>query len=223
MVRAEASSRGEPRVAENDIEPDPDLDLTKIHKPSYTRDGDHKVFVQSLIEAACHGGPIIEIGVWHGDSTRCILDVFDALNKPLHLVSVDPSPLAENHWMRAVRHHRKTYNLRFILDKSLKASEKISVDPVWIYIDGCHCYECARADMDTWGPRVQDGGFMVFHDTDPVYTYDKRTPPHNHNGVRRIFGANAALLTSKVIRERFELYSCYEDGTYPGHRIYRTR
>jgi predicted O-methyltransferase YrrM len=34
-----------------------------------------------------------------------------------------------------------------------------------LYIDGAHRYRPARADIDTWGARVSDGGVMLIHDS----------------------------------------------------------
>tara|TARA_Y100000034_G_scaffold136839_1_gene216252 strand:- start:1989 stop:2957 length:969 start_codon:yes stop_codon:yes gene_type:complete len=34
----------------------------------------------------------------------------------------------------------------------------------WIYIDGCHMYECVKADMTAYFPKVKKGGLIAGHD-----------------------------------------------------------
>jgi len=33
-----------------------------------------------------------------------------------------------------------------------------------VYIDACHSYDCVRADIEAWRPKVKPGGVMAFHD-----------------------------------------------------------
>lgn len=54
---------------------------------------------------------------------------------------------------------------------SYKMAEQIPDDSLgMVYIDGDHTYEGARADIDSYWPKLVDGGLMFFHDfRNPTY------------------------------------------------------
>jgi hypothetical protein len=33
-----------------------------------------------------------------------------------------------------------------------------------VYIDACHSYDCVKADIEAWAPKVKPGGIIAFHD-----------------------------------------------------------
>lgn len=38
----------------------------------------------------------------------------------------------------------------------------------WVFVDGCHCAQCVRRDLESYAPLLADGGEMVFHDAAPL-------------------------------------------------------
>lgn len=40
----------------------------------------------------------------------------------------------------------------------------------FIYIDGCHLYECVKNDINHWRPFVKEGGIIGGHDYHPVFS-----------------------------------------------------
>ena len=42
----------------------------------------------------------------------------------------------------------------------------------WLFIDGCHVYEEAKQDWEDYGPLVNRGGLVLFHDIALVRRYE---------------------------------------------------
>lgn len=49
-----------------------------------------------------------------------------------------------------------------------------------VFVDGDHCYEGVKGDIDNWTPRIPVGGIIIFHDYRPQPRDEKRL-----EGVRR--------------------------------------
>jgi hypothetical protein len=118
-----------------------------------------------------------EIGVWKGQFSKILLDTVE----PKMLYLIDP-------WEGDVMSGDKngndivTINLddyfisniipefSFIHNcKVLKAESNIlqlfpdeHLD--WVYIDGCHEYECIQHDLEVSLPKVKQGGYILGHD-----------------------------------------------------------
>ena len=61
-----------------------------------------------------------------------------------------------------------TKNLRSYIHplkgKSAEVAKKFTEPIDLIFIDGDHSYEGVKADVESWLPKVKDGGIVVFHD-----------------------------------------------------------
>lgn len=198
---------------------------------------EHRLFLQSLVDTCSSriSGDFVEIGVHRAQSTLCVLQVLRRLKSNRNLYSID-HPLAESRVAPKWREATRPYNNAKLIFKS-------SHDPVvlkrfrdvaWLFIDGCHCFECALSDIDLWGPKVTIGGYMVVHDTSTKRNYQKtdfcldawdslpeacRTEGAK-SVVRRLWGVEPALQMSKVIRDRFQIEHC-DDIHGAGIRIYK--
>jgi hypothetical protein len=55
----------------------------------------------------------------------------------------------------------------FINELSYKAVQWLPSELHWVFLDGCHCYECVWRDIAVYAPRLVHGGELVFHDASP--------------------------------------------------------
>ena len=61
----------------------------------------------------------------------------------------------------------KYSTIKHIKKDSESASKDFSDETFdFIYIDGCHDYECVYRDIEIWKPKIKSKGFMSFHDID---------------------------------------------------------
>jgi len=109
-------------------------------------------------------GLIVEIGSWKGRSTICLAKGSKAGNRA-NVFAVDS-------------HNGGTYKefLGNIQDLDVadivipirRSSEDASKDwtmPIdFIFIDGCHEYECVKRDFESWYPNIKRKCIMAFHD-----------------------------------------------------------
>jgi hypothetical protein len=124
---------------------------------------------------------VVEIGSWKGKSTYCIarglrsgtihaIDPFDASgeaeSKAIYSKKRGAQPLVEQ--------FRENLRSRGVLDK-------VAVHPGYsqefagrfpaidlLFIDGDHSREGCAFDFDTFSPALKPGGYLAFHDFDPV-------------------------------------------------------
>ncbi len=128
------------------------------------------------------GGVAIEIGVWHGDFSRTILDLI----KPEKLYLIDPwaNVSDESHseafvgrtedgkmeriYSKVQKRYAKEIRagqVEIIRDWSVPALagfKPASID--FAYVDGDHSYEGVKADLAALFPKMRLGGVMAFDD-----------------------------------------------------------
>ena len=172
--------------------------------------GKHAQVVYDLLRAA--DGPMnkgVEVGVFHGSTAANLL----ALMPDLQLYGVDPWATYESdaeqsrpdhvqqisdtqtlHWGLPIALRTLGVNLRRwhpIRLSSVKAAgcfEDGELD--FVFIDGEHSYEAAKADIETWWPKVRSGGILMGHD------YDRQRFP----GVCRAVDEFAQSKQARIIR-----------------------
>lgn len=75
----------------------------------------------------------------------------------------------------------------------------------WVWVDGCHCFDCVKKEIDAWAPLIVPGGFLLFHDCSPVY--DPTKPDQEYHGKEAVpFGVIEAIEKSPIVAEEFELW-----------------
>jgi len=121
-------------------------------------------------------GNIVEIGCAFGNSSVCLVGA--AHEKGCHCYLIDPLNLNDEDYY--LGHEAAKINEEPLL-KELRALNlrnywtyfknysweiaKIFKDPVsFLFIDGCHVYECVKRDWDDWSPKVIKNGIIVMHD-----------------------------------------------------------
>ena len=125
------------------------------------------------------GQQIVEIGSFRGRSTIVL-----AASAPdgVAIVAIDPHA-GTDRGPKELRgfeleahsdHDAFTANLaaagvsdrvRHVREFSKVAHDAVAGSPTVLYIDGAHRYAPARADIRSWGARVERGGTMLIHDS----------------------------------------------------------
>ena len=172
--------------------------------------GKHAQVVYDLLRAA--DGPMnkgVEVGVFHGSTAANLL----ALMPDLQLYGVDPWATYESdseqsrpdhvqqisdtqtlHWGLPIAlrtlgvNARRWYPIRLPSVQAAHCFEDGELD--FVFIDGEHSYEAAKADIETWWPKVRSGGILMGHD------YDRQRFP----GVCRAVDEFAQSKQARIIR-----------------------
>ena len=136
---------------------------------------------KSVVNLFPSGSKFVEVGSWKGKSSAFMAVEIANSSKKIEFYCVD-------HWLGSVEHcdknnhayepeiHRLyeifTENMDPVKDyytplrmSSLEASQKFedkSLD--FVFIDASHEYEDVCIDIDTWKPKVKNGGFFAGHD-----------------------------------------------------------
>jgi predicted O-methyltransferase YrrM len=136
---------------------------------------------------------LVEIGVWHGVTTRRLRSVMSGDGE---LWAVDPYRVGQLGFSApqiiARREVGKERNgsVRWVRQTGVEAAGmRISEGamPVdFIFIDGNHSYEGLRADWEAWRPLVAPGGIVALHDSCSSAT-------------RRIEEAGSVVFTREVV------------------------
>ncbi len=127
------------------------------------------------------GGVVAEIGTFRGDFSQAILD--NAEPECLHLIDPWDYQEKENYQVdesnvSKEEHEENFDHVRQIFKKEIAAGRivlhrKMSVDAAkdfpdrtfdWIYVDGDHTYDAVSADLETFAPKVKQGGLILGHD-----------------------------------------------------------
>jgi predicted O-methyltransferase YrrM len=115
---------------------------------------------------------LVEIGVWHGVTTRVLRSVMDP---SATLYAVDPFPpgrlrfsfqyLIAHREVGAVRNGQVVW-VRETGEEAARRHRAQGLPPVdFIFIDGDHTYDGLRVDWTGWSPLVAPGGVVALHDS----------------------------------------------------------
>jgi predicted O-methyltransferase YrrM len=115
---------------------------------------------------------LVEIGVWHGVTTRRLRS---AMAHDGVLFAIDPFPLSRFgfSWERLVARGevgRESHgDVRFLEMTSAQAASQfddICREPLdFIFVDGEHSYVGLQSDWRLWSPRLKAGGIIALHDS----------------------------------------------------------
>ena len=144
----------------------------------------------------------VEIGTRRAGTSMQILTALREINRQASFYGVDKDPAARGRWKRRLRLQKGGRQVaKFILGESQQVRrdwrpEDVPLD--WIFIDGCHCEECALWDIEHWGGLVERGGEIVIHDTTRKRLHYQKLFQHDHT---RRFGVVEAVKRSKLLRD----------------------
>ena len=159
-------------------------------------------------------GAFVEIGCKQAGSTRTIVQVLYAQGAQRHVVSIDPDP-------KAASFHSRVDSLGQKRDLLIGRSQdetiyrQVPEELAWVLIDGCHCFECAKADIELYCPRIAQGGMVLLHDCD-ARVQERPKPSQPCGGGRKTVGVYDAMMGSKVLRNAFYMLHFVEGATDPG-------
>jgi cephalosporin hydroxylase len=115
---------------------------------------------------------VVEIGTWHGGTLYHWLKY---AQEGAHIVSVDlgsdqwgpPEPdFDTSQWFDWCPDHAMLHTITGNSTNPDTISQVSYLCPEidFLFIDGDHSYEGARADFEIYGPKVRKGGVIAFHD-----------------------------------------------------------
>lgn len=132
----------------------------------YTTEAEVKLLSRYAL-AAKHG--IVEIGALDGETTKA-MSLFASV--PMYAIdpiipdSMDINLVGSRQKILANMSHYKMFT--FIEDFSFNAVKTFSGIFDMLFIDGDHSYEAVSRDAKDWIPLLKEGGYVIFHDSDPV-------------------------------------------------------
>ena len=107
---------------------------------------------------ACKVG-ILEIGRMAGGSTFML-----ACAAPkVPIWSIDNNPLGDESLLRYFKVHKVGANVELLIGDSALPNHSVG-DLDLLFIDGDHTLEGVRFDLQTWYPKVVQGGHIILHD-----------------------------------------------------------
>jgi hypothetical protein len=142
-----------------------------------------------------------EIGVKHAGSSLCITQALNALGKKSNLFCIDVDPKSGEKFKKNVPQNGPCKGT-FIHGCSWKVVDQVPNELAWLFIDGCHCYDCTRKDIELFVSKVQRDGIVIMHDCD--YRVQLRAPSQRCGGTRKKVGVYDAMMKTPELTE-----SCY--------------
>lgn len=141
----------------------------------------------------------VELGVRRAGTSMRVRNFLERTKVRGRLFGVDIDRAASGYWQRAMGKPKgakgeRRLTWKFLLASSQDALGLIEGPIAWVFVDACHCTECATADIEGWGSKLAPGGVLVVHDTTPRRRH--YTKPFQHNRTRR-FGVWEAVDTSE--------------------------
>ncbi len=122
---------------------------------------------EQLISLLPKEAVVAEIGVLRGDFSSQILE----LTKPEHLFLIDCWDLCDffeaglSDYQLVVSKFDNNPKVSIIKNTSSEAAKNFPDNYFdWVYIDANHSYDAVKNDLETWFPKVKNGGFISGHD-----------------------------------------------------------
>jgi predicted O-methyltransferase YrrM len=130
-------------------------------------------FLYQLAKGLPQKAVIVEIGSWKGKSAVWLLNGIKN-DQGAVLFSVDPHFGAQKNNRQKVDTYTEfeanilqsglRSKVKSILKTSKEASKEFNKNIDLLFIDGSHKYETVQQDFLAWSPKLNPGGWVVFHD-----------------------------------------------------------
>lgn len=194
------------------------VDLTEGLKKPQMHPCEFEPWTQSLLHVLKKDipGVFVEIGVNKGKSTAAIYQLLNREGQRRKVYSIDPTGMALKFWPLRRDRFAGDLQVQHIALPSQDPEAKRAVhEPIaWLFIDGCHCFDCVLEDIDIWCPKVSLGGLAVFHDYDQGPCYRKRDHCHRAGQERR-WGVAPAVWMARGLGD-FERWQIVAGGKSKG-------
>ena len=111
-----------------------------------------------------------EVGVWRGQNAEGLLEWFSQLSLTLVDPYTEPGFRTDISSERAEEEAHSQVHLfgqraNFVKDTSVNASKMFPDNHFdFVFIDGNHYYEHVIQDLNSWWPKVKQGGLIMTHD-----------------------------------------------------------
>lgn len=186
-----------------------------------TTDREREAIFKSLATIERRFGPprvFVELGTRAAGSSKQIAEYLNTKRLRSLFYGVDVDEKARDCWRGVFdRFEQRACQPIFRAETTRNAARDPDFPaPCWVFVDACHCYECALEDIDTWGSKLIEGGHLVVHDT--TARRAGYTALFQH-GSTRPFGVHRAIAASEVLRRHFALWCEVDD--HNGVEIYQ--
>jgi hypothetical protein len=186
------------------------------------------VTILATIESASEVGSVfVEVGTHFAGTSRVILTALNMLGKESTFYGLDIEKSQSNRkrkpftarekWDEVCGELAKSGPCRgeFVERSSWEWGREVEKQFAWVFVDGCHCFDCVKQDIRAFCPKVVPGGFVMFHDCHKIYLdYDEI---QSYHAEPRLFGVWEAVSTAKELRG-FELICQTSPNRLPGGR-----
>lgn len=131
------------------------------------------------VAGAAPGSRFVEVGVWRGRSTIAMAEFIRESGRDVQFIAVDhfrgsdehqEELAATGHDLRELfEHHATAAGVRDLIHlwvmESRVAAEGLADESCdLVYLDASHDLANVRADIGSWWPKVEPGGFLAGHD-----------------------------------------------------------
>jgi len=194
--------------------------------------------IETVVKKNLDARTYVELGVYRAKTSPQIENRLDGRHT---FVGVDIWFRSKFLWRRNVGHKSKNHGpkTKFFLATTEDAANAFDGPCAWIFIDACHCFDCASNDIRLWGKKLVAGGHLVMHDTsrtdDELATKrqvcrDGRVvmeefntnfiPPGGamQHGGKRPYGVRRAVAKSEFLKNNFRLL--WETDDLNGLQVY---
>ncbi len=131
--------------------------------------------IQSMLLAPAVGC-FVEIGTKRSRTTECIVRIL-ARHHPKRrttVYTIDPSDRSRRRFEKRYEHWIEYGLLKLGRGARIEAAlitgfsqdvyEQVDQGIAWLFVDGCHCRECAGMDFERYVPKLEIGGILVVYD-----------------------------------------------------------
>lgn len=176
----------------------------------------------SVARASEVDGCYVEIGTRQGKLSRLVVQELKELESHARYYGIDPDTKYCGRLKAISRDTGYDCSMLVGCSQDEEIISKISEPIAWLLVDGCHCYECVREDLDTWVPKVAPGGYVLVHDTRLASAYLKRVQCFRSGKEGRAQCSMAGIRDSRALNNLDEV-AVIELWNFPGLRIYRKK
>ena len=146
------------------------VDLTDIKKPKIHPE-EFPIFGESVLSAwEKASGCYVEIGTNKAKGTAALMQLFSRYQLTATIHTIDLAEYAQAAFLAQWKKFGVDLDVFFLYGSSHDPEiiDRVKEGICWLWIDGCHCFDCVSTDIELWFPKVVDGGFILFHDCNPT-------------------------------------------------------